>query len=209
MRLVLASRSPRRRDLLEANGLGVECDPADVEELIAHDGHPSELALANAELKSRVVSSRRPADLVIGADTIVVLDGEIFGKPRDLPHAEEILSRLAGRVHEVITGVCIIRWEQHAMVKFSETTRVKFRPLDAAAIRAYLETIDPLDKAGAYAAQNDGGRIIDCVEGSFSNVVGLPVERTLAALTDHFGFAGQAVKRAENSPSAFLGIDKF
>jgi septum formation protein len=97
-----------------------------------------------------------------------------------------MLGRLAGHVHEVITGVCIVEWESRKIAKFYESTRVKFRALDAAQIESYLASIDPLDKAGAYAAQEDGGRIIECVEGSFSNVVGLPVERTLEALGRDF-----------------------
>jgi septum formation protein len=186
-RLILASRSPRRRALLEEAGYRVECDPEDVGELTAHDESPAHLALDNARRKSLAVAARRADDVVLGADTIVVLDGEIFGKPRDLDHAFAMLSRLAGRIHEVITGVCVVCRAQRARVEFSETTRVRFRALDAGAIRDYLARIEPLDKAGAYAAQDDGGRIIECVEGSFSNVVGLPMERTRATLDGQFG----------------------
>ena len=180
--LILASRSPRRRDLLAAAGIEALCAPSDVEELSETEDAPATLALANAELKAMAVALERPDDLVLGADTIVVLDGEIFGKPRDLGHAAEMLGRLAGRAHEVITGVCLVHWAKRHVAKFTEATRVRFRALDEAQISDYLAAIDPLDKAGAYAAQDDGGRIIECVEGSFSNVVGLPVERTLAAL---------------------------
>lgn len=184
--LVLASRSPRRRDLLAAAGVSVTCDPADVEELTVTEDPPATLALTNAELKAMAVALARPDEIVLGADTIVILDGEIFGKPRDLAHAAEMLGCMAGRIHEVVTGVVVVRWTDRRMVKFSETTRVRFRPLDAAQISAYLASIDPMDKAGAYAAQDDGGRIIECVEGSFSNVVGLPVERVVETLETHF-----------------------
>jgi septum formation protein len=184
--LILASRSPRRRDLLAEAGVDAICEPAEVEELTETEDAPGTLALANAELKAMAIALARPESLVLGADTIVVLEGEIFGKPRDLAHATEMLGRMAGRTHEVITGVCLVHWERRALVKFTETTRVRFRPLDGEQIAAYLTSIDPLDKAGAYAAQEDGGRIIECIEGSFSNVVGLPVERTLAALKAHF-----------------------
>ncbi len=186
---MLASRSPRRRDLLAGAGITAICEPTNTEELTEHEGSPAGLALANAELKAMAVAVSRPADLVLGADTIVVLGDEIFGKPRDLGHAEEMLARLAGRTHEVITGVCIVHWERPVVVKFTEVTRVRFRPLSEAQIREYLASIDPMDKAGAYAAQEDEGRIIECVEGSFSNVVGLPMERTLAALAK---FAAEA-----------------
>ena len=184
---MLASRSPRRRELLAAAGIETVCAPADAEEMTSTDGCPSGLALANAELKAMAVALDRPDEVVLGADTIVVFEGEIFGKPRDLIQAAEMLSRMAGHVHEVITGVCLVEWERRAIVKFHETTRVKFRPLAAGQIQDYLASIDPLDKAGAYAAQEDNGRIIEFVEGSFSNVVGLPIERTLDALARHFG----------------------
>jgi len=186
--LVLASRSPRRRDLLAEAGIVAVCEPTDVEELTELDGAPTGLAISNAERKAMAIALERPAEVVLGADTIVVLDGEIFGKPRDLADAEAMLARLAGRAHEVITGVCLVEWGRPVIVKFSETTRVRFRPLSPAQVCDYLTSIDPLDKAGAYAAQDDGGRIIECVEGSFSNVVGLPVERVREALTQHFEF---------------------
>lgn len=187
-RLVLASRSPRRRELLQQAGVEAVCEPPDVEELTVSEGPPCGLAVGNAELKAMAVAIPRPDDVVIGADTIVVFEGEIFGKPRDLEHAAEMLGRMAGRTHEVVTGVCIVRWKDRAMVKFHETTRVKFRALSAGEIRDYLASIEPMDKAGAYAAQDDGGRLIECVEGSFSNVVGLPMERTLKALNSRSEF---------------------
>ena len=185
---MLASRSPRRRDLLAQAGIETVCAPTDVEELTASEGPPSGLAVANAELKAMAVAISRPDEVVLGADTIVVFENEIFGKPRDRAHAAEMLGRLAGHAHEVVTGICIVEWGKRAMVKFHETTRVKFRDLPAGEIQSYLASIDPLDKAGAYAAQEDGGRIIECVEGSFSNVVGLPVERLARVLREKFGF---------------------
>ncbi len=185
---MLASRSPRRRELLAEAGIEAVCDPADVEEEVATEGAPSGLAVANAELKAMTVALKRPEEIVLGADTIVVFEGGIFGKPRDLVHAVEMLGRMAGRTHEVITGVCLVHWRTRAMAKFHETTRVKFRPLAEEQIREYLASIDPFDKAGAYAAQEDGGRIIECVEGSFSNVVGLPVERVAEVLKSGFDF---------------------
>jgi septum formation protein len=185
--LVLASRSPRRRDLLAQAGIETVCAPADVEEQSESDGPPFGLAVANAELKAMAVALARPDEVILGADTIVVFEGEIFGKPRDLAHAEEMLGRLSGHVHEVVTGVCIVEWSRRVMVKFHETTRVRFRTLTPEGIREYLASIDPLDKAGAYAAQEDEGRIIECVEGSFSNVVGLPVETVVETLRSKFG----------------------
>lgn len=184
-RLVLASASPRRRDLLLAAGFEVIIRPSTVEELT--EGLPArDLVAANAELKALSVAASTPGDLVLGADTIVVLEGEILGKPRDLAHAGEMLARLGGRVHEVLTGVCMLRGGSVSRCTFVESTRVAFRGLDADAIEAYLADIDPLDKAGAYAAQEDRGRLIERIEGSMENVIGLPVARVIEAIGTHF-----------------------
>lgn len=184
-RLVLASASPRRRDLLGGVGFEVIIRPAVVEELTGGLS-PRDLVLANAEMKALSVAAVTPGDLVLGADTIVVLDGEILGKPRDLDHAAEMLSRLGGRVHEVLTGVCMLRGGTASRCSFVESTRVSFRTLDETIIANYLAEIDPLDKAGAYAAQEDRGRLIERIEGSLENVIGLPVARVLEAIETHF-----------------------
>lgn len=184
-RLVLASASPRRRDLLGGVGFEVIIRPADVEELTGGLS-PRDLVLANAEMKALSVAAVTPGDLVLGADTIVVLDGEILGKPRDLSHAAEMLARLGGRVHEVLTGVCLLRGGEVSRCSFVESTRVSFRALDETIIANYLAEIDPLDKAGAYAAQEDQGRLIERIEGSLENVIGLPVARVLEAIETHF-----------------------
>ena len=184
-RLVLASASPRRRDLLQAAGFEVVIRPADVEEL--SEGLPArELVLANAELKALHIAASLRGDLVLGADTVVVLDGEILGKPRDLVHAAEMLGRLSGRIHEVLTGVCLVRGGTRTLCRFVESTRVSFRPLDQGAISSYLAEVDPLDKAGSYAAQDDRGRLIEQIEGSMENVIGLPIARVIEALRLHF-----------------------
>lgn len=184
-RLVLASASPRRRDLLGGVGFEVIIRPADVEELTGGLS-PRDLVLANAEMKALSVAAVTAGDLVLGADTVVVLDGEILGKPRDLAHASEMLARLGGRVHEVLTGVCLLRGGAVSRCSFVESTRVSFRALDRAMIADYLDDIDPLDKAGAYAAQEDRGRLIERIEGSLENVIGLPVARVLEAIETHF-----------------------
>jgi len=147
---------------------------------------PRDLVLANAEKKALAVASTLRGELVLGADTVVVLDGEVLGKPRDLSHAQEMLTRLGGRIHEVLTGVCLIRGGREARCSFVESTRVAFRDLDDSAIRGYLADIDPLDKAGSYAAQEDQGRLIEQIEGSLDNVIGLPVARVMAAIETHF-----------------------
>ncbi|CAN5685193.1 hypothetical protein BH09VER1_BH09VER1_03470 [soil metagenome] len=121
---------------------------------------------------------------MLGADTLVSLDDRVFGKPADLAEAHSMLEALCGRVHEVLTGVCLVRDQK--MCRFVESTRVKFRPRDEVDFDAYFRHVHPLDKAGAYAAQEDEGRLIECIEGSLSNVVGLPIERVLQTIQDHF-----------------------
>lgn len=117
------------------------------------------------------------------------LDNEVFGKPKDMEEAHRMIERLCGRVHEVLTGVCLLNRANGRVCRFAESTRVKFRPASEVDIEAYLTSINPLDKAGAYAAQEDGGRIIECIEGLTSNVIGLPVERVQEALRLHFSEA--------------------
>ncbi len=123
---------------------------------------------------------------MLGADTVVSLDNKTFGKPADLTEARAMLETFCGRVHEVLTGVCLVHRAGEKMVRFVESTRVKFRPIDEVDLDAYLASMNPLDKAGAYAAQEDQGRLIEHLEGSMSNVVGLPIERLLENLRDHF-----------------------
>lgn len=184
-RLILASASPRRHDLLVAAGFEVLIRPPFIEELEGGLA-PRELVAANAERKASVVAAESRGDLVLAADTVVVLDGEILGKPRDLSHAAEMLERLGGRFHEVLTGVCLMRGGSTARCSFVESTHVAFRPIDEHVISAYLADVDPLDKAGAYAAQEDRGRLIERIEGSMDNVIGLPVSRVIAAIERHF-----------------------
>jgi septum formation protein len=150
--------------------------PSGVEEA-AGGAVPEVLARLNAQRKARAVAGRHPDALVIGADTIVVLDGGIFGKPRDFAEAAVMLARLAGRRHEVITGVCLVHRALDTEVYFADNSRVWMRALTPPQIAEYHARINPLDKAGAYAAQEFGASIIERIEGSFSNVMGLPVER--------------------------------
>ncbi len=184
-RVVLASASPRRRDLLEAAGFEVIVHPAGVEEL-PEGLAPRALVIANAEMKALELATTTSGDVVLGADTVVVLDGEILCKPRDLEDATRMLRLLAGRTHEVLTGVCMLRGGTVVRCSFVESTLVAFRPFDEAMIADYLKDINPLDKAGSYAAQEDRGRLIERIEGSMDNVIGLPVARVIEALEQHF-----------------------
>jgi len=120
---------------------------------------------------------------------VVALDGKTFGKPRDLAEARSMLEQLCGRIHEVLTGVYFVQREEKKICRFVESTRVKFRPREDIDLDAYLAAINPLDKAGAYAAQEDEGRLIEELEGAMSNVVGLPIERVMAVLRVHFAAA--------------------
>ena len=181
MRVILASGSPRRRELLEAAGLSFEVIPSPAEEI--HDASLGMEGLCeeNARLKAAAVAVLHPEAVVIGADTLVFIDGEPLGKPADLAEARAMLRRLAGRTHTVCTGVCVIHPGAGAET-FHELTEVVFRVLDEAVIDTYLALVDPLDKAGAYGIQERGDLIIETIRGSFDNVMGLPVARVVAAV---------------------------
>jgi septum formation protein len=167
-------------------GLDFQIEAAQIEELAGGGMTARELCLLNAQLKAVDVASRFPHCIVLGADTLVCIGGRIFGKPADLSEARAMLEELCGRVHEVLTGVCLVHKCEGKLCRFVESTRVKFRSRREVDIEDYLQSIHPLDKAGGYAAQEDEGRLIECIEGSMSNVIGLPVERVLAALNEHF-----------------------
>ena len=180
--LILASASPRREQLLREMGLAFAIvRPDDVEEL-ASGLAPEALASHNAQRKARAVAGRHREALVLGADTIVVLDGVVYGKPRDKAEAVRMLGRLAGRAHDVFTGVCLVQRARGFETTFCERTRVWMKALTLPEIGEYFVKVNPLDKAGAYAAQEHGDTIIARIEGSFSNVMGLPVERLRTAL---------------------------
>ena len=181
MPIVLASASPRRRRLLEKAGVVFEVMVSPAVEI--HDAAlpPDILCEHNATLKAEAVAGMRPDATVIGSDTLVFLDGDPLGKPADLAEAHAMLRRLAGRTHQVCTGVCVIFPDGTRKV-FHEITDVTFLPLDDAAIHAYFALVNPLDKAGAYGIQKQRARIIAGIRGNFDNVVGLPVKRVLAAL---------------------------
>ena len=179
---ILASASPRREQLLREMGLRFTViAPTGVEEASA-GAAPDVLALQNAQRKARAVAGRHPDAMVLGADTIVVLGKDIFGKPRDVNDATVMLERLAGRQHVVITGVCLIHRALDTELSFCDRTQVWMQVLTREQIAEYFTKVNPLDKAGAYAAQEHGETIIERIEGSFTNVMGLPVERLRATL---------------------------
>ncbi|HSP45770.1 MAG TPA: Maf family protein, partial [Chthoniobacterales bacterium] len=181
-RFILASGSPRRRQLLSDAGYEFEVVSPPVDE-VAHGWLTiRELTIWNAARKAARVSRMMPDAVVLAADTLVTIDREVLGKPKDVEEALRILRRLSGRAHEVWTAVRINHAARGRAHSFHEMSRVYFRKLDDEGIRSYLANIDPLDKAGGYAAQGHGTEIIERIDGSYSNVVGLPMEKTAEAL---------------------------
>jgi septum formation protein len=188
-RLVLASQSPRRQELLQSLGLDFLVVPAGINENSIQGRTPAELAEATAYAKARWTSAQVGEAIIIAADTIVVLDeGEILGKPKGQGEAIEMLSRLSGKGHRVITGVAIMDSENGQESVFHETTQVFFRRLSPTEIERYVATGEPLDKAGAYGIQGKGALLVDRIDGCFFNVVGLPLPKLGQALLD-FGIS--------------------
>ena len=173
MRLVLASRSPRRADLLTRAGYDFEVAPADIDERLLADETPAAHVRRLARQKEAHVARDHPESIVLGADTVVVTDGVVLGKPADDGDAARMLGRLAGRTHEVLTGIALHTGnDQRCDV---EATRVTFRELTGEEIAWYVGSGEPAGKAGAYAIQGRASRFVTRIEGSYTNVVGLPV----------------------------------
>ncbi|MEN6441153.1 MAG: nucleoside triphosphate pyrophosphatase [Syntrophobacter sp.] len=173
--LILASQSPRRKRLLESVGIEIQVVPSDMDEPELQGATPVETARRLACLKTGSVSSLFPGRWVLGADTVVVLNGQMFGKPSDPAHAREMLQTLRGSIHEVITGICLENGERAVHRIAAVTTRVRFKPLADEEIEAYLRTGEPMDKAGAYGIQGIGAFLVAAIDGSYTNVVGLPL----------------------------------
>jgi septum formation protein len=174
--LVLASRSPQRRAILEQLGIAFEVLAVDVDEV--DHGDPVRVARANALRKARAGAAQRPRATILGVDTIVALDGEIFGKPSSAAAARDTLKRLSGRTHEVISGLALLRPDNPQVVH--EVTEVTFRLLDDGLVTRYVQTGEWLERAGGYAIQGQGAGLVRAISGDYLNVVGLPV----AALLD-------------------------
>jgi septum formation protein len=175
--LILASASPRRTELLRQLHVEFKVVPGNVPEIHHDQLTAQEVSQINAYRKARSVAKRFPDALVLGADTLVYLETTLFGKPATLEEAYLMLERLQGRTHQVVTAICLLHLREHRQRVFAENTAVTFRPLDEVKIRRYLNKVDPLDKAGAYAIQEEGDLIVESITGSYANVVGLPVER--------------------------------
>ncbi len=180
--VILASASPRRAELLEQVGIPFQvASTLGVEERALPDETPSETARRLAEAKAEAARSRYPdADLIIGADTVVAIDGLALGKPQDSADAERMLACLSGREHDVVTGFAVLG--RDTRVCGAETTQVRFRRLEPSEISRYVGTSEPLDKAGAYGIQGRGALLIQGISGDYTNVVGLPLPAIASAL---------------------------
>ncbi len=189
VRVILASQSPRRRELLNLIGIAHEVQPADIDESYFAGERPREHAERLARGKTAVIVEREPDALVIGSDTIVVVDGDVLGKPADELDAVRMLARLAGRSHVVITAVAVSwRGETRSAV---EEVGVTFHPMSRTEIDAYIATGEPMDKAGAYGIQGYGATIVARVDGDYFAVMGLPLQRltrVLGSLGIRYGF---------------------
>ena len=173
--LILASGSPRRRALLEALGIEVEVLPSDAEE-VDHGPDPAGIVINNARAKRDAVAAGIGREaIVIGADTLVFLEGEVLSKPADAHAARAMLRRLSGATHQVLTGVAVVNTATGAAHELHETTSVTFRPLTDAQIARFVEVVNPLDRAGAYTVDGPGTLLVARYEGCYQNVLGLPV----------------------------------
>ena len=181
--LILASASPRRRELLARLGVPFTVVVADVTEHEEPDSDPRHLVSHNAALKADWVADRRPDALVLGADTTVFLGGRVYNKPRDLADARDMLRQLVGRTHTVYTGVAVRRRSDGLALDDGVASEVTFLPLDDAAIDRYTREVNVLDKAGAYSIQDRRELLIEGFRGSFTNIMGLPLEETKQILT--------------------------
>ena len=183
MKIVLASQSPRRRQLLGQMGLEFTTQSPEIDESAFHGRDARDLVEPLAREKARGVARQQTPDtLVIGADTVVVLDGAILGKPRDGAEAKAMLAALSGRDHQVFTGVTLCQGDR--ILTQAEETQVTFRPLTGQEIRQYVSTGEPMDKAGAYGIQGLGGLLVEGIRGDYHNVMGLPICRLGRMLLD-------------------------
>ena len=175
MGLLLASASPRRAELLKAAGIAFETLATDIDETLLDNERPEPHVRRLAEQKARAAHALRPDAVILAADTVVVIDDRILGKPRDAEEARAMLRALSGRAHEVVTGVAVLDGSGGGLDLAVDRTQVWFAELSDDAIAWYVASGEPMDKAGAYAIQGLGSRFVDRIDGSYSNVVGLPV----------------------------------
>lgn len=184
-RLILASASPRRSELLERMGLAFEVHPSHAEEDDSGSQGPAHMVLHNAELKSDAMVAEYPNDLVLGSDTTVALGDQVLSKPADMDEAVQMLRQLSGQTHTVYTAVALRCAATGFRESFVERSHVRFKQLSDATIQAYFQIVNPLDKAGAYGIQEGREHIIESVDGSVENVMGLPTQALAAKFKEH------------------------
>jgi septum formation protein len=182
-KIILASASPRRRELLRQIGLNFEVIPSEIEEDIIRGEEPRNHVLRLARLKAKEVGRRQNSAIVVGADTVVVLDGRILGKPESEKEAFDMLTLLSGREHRVLTGFCVLDTSNGTEQCEAVESWVRFKSLSPEEIKGYIKTREPMDKAGAYAVQGKGSYMIQEIKGSYTNVVGLPLCELVEVLT--------------------------
>lgn len=181
-KIILASASPRRKELLTLAGVNFTVEVADADETLEDGVTPDEAVKQLAEIKARAVFEQHADSIVIGADTVVAVDGKILGKPKNYEEANEMLNLLSGRKHFVFTGVCLMSQEKTTV--FCQKTAVEFYPLSQNEIDEYIASNDCYDKAGGYGIQTNGCVLVKGIEGDYFNVVGLPVAETVRALKE-------------------------
>ncbi len=186
-KVILASTSPRRKELFEKTGIPFEIVASSYEEDMTLNMSPKDLAMYLSRGKAEDVANKYPNAVVIGADTFTALGNEVFGKPHTKEKAKERLLMLSGKQHSIITGFTIIEKSANKIISKAIETKVFFRDLTEQEIDDYIETGEPLDKAGAYAIQGLGGKLIEKTEGSYDNIIGLPVDEVVQILKDEFG----------------------
>jgi septum formation protein len=182
MHILLASTSPRRRELLSLLGVAFSIVPPTDEELLSPHLSPSEQTRQLARDKAQSVANQHPQDLVIGSDTVIEIEGKLLGKPENMQEAEAMLRHLRGRCHQVHTGVAILQQATNVSIVFVETALVWIHPFDENTLKSYLATEESLGKAGAYSIQGEGAQLIEKIEGDYPTIVGLPLWRTAKVL---------------------------
>ena len=183
--LILASASPRRQQFLTDLGLDFTIQPADIDETPQPDETPNDFALRMAQSKAEIIARKYPQAYVIGSDTVVTVDNQILGKPADAAHALQILRSLQGKTHLVITGLSLICLQDSCNDSRTRTTDVTFQTFADSILLSYIKTGDPMDKAGAYGIQGRGAFLVRTIQGSCSNVIGLPISLCVSLLLQH------------------------
>ncbi|MGN1032027.1 MAG: Maf family protein [Intestinibacter sp.] len=186
MEIILASASPRRREILQNTKLKFDIQKSDIEEVILEDESPESMAVRLAYEKAFDIAEKNREKLIIGADTIVVLEDEVLGKPKDEKEAFDMIQKLSNKTHRVITGISLINLKQGIVVNDYVVSYVTFKDLSEDLIKDYINTKESLDKAGGYGIQGYGALLVDSIQGDYFNIVGLPISKLSDLLKDHF-----------------------